>query len=68
MQAKIIFLLFLTCAFYLARSEEWFETGHRSPLTWENFDSTINQPTKYKFVKFFTRNCRYCRFLKQVEE
>jgi len=28
----------------------------------------VSEPGKYKFVKFFTRNCRYCRFLKTVEE
>jgi thioredoxin-related protein len=37
-------------------------------LTWTNFDGAVQNPGKYKLVKFFTRNCRYCRLLKQVEE
>jgi thioredoxin-related protein len=48
--------------------EEWYEQGHQNLLDWTNFDSTLQQPGKFKFVKFFTRNCRYCRLLKQVEE
>lgn len=49
-------------------AEEWYEQGHQSLLDWSNFDSAVQQAGKYKFVKFYTRNCRYCRLLKQVEE
>ena len=49
-------------------AEEWYEQGHQSLLDWSNFDSTVQQAGKFKFVKFYTRNCRYCRLLKQVEE
>ncbi len=47
---------------------EWYEQGHQSLLDWSNFDATVGQAGKFKFVKFYTRNCRYCRLLKQVEE
>jgi thioredoxin-related protein len=48
--------------------DEWYEQGHQSLLDWSNFDAAVGQTGKFKFVKFYTRNCRYCRLLKQVEE
>lgn len=59
-----LLLLLLQCG----TAVEWYEQGHQNLLTWENFDAAIEEKGTYKFVKFFTRNCRYCRLLKQVEE
>ena len=47
---------------------EWYEQGQQHLLDWTNFDTAIQQPGKFKFIKFFTRTCGYCRLLKQTEQ
>lgn len=47
---------------------EWYEQGNTPFLTPANFSQAVMEPNRYKFVKFFTHSCRYCRLLKQVED
>ena len=68
MGTKLFILVVLSVLFFSSTAIEWYEKGHTAFLTWDNFDSAVKQPGKYKFVKFFTHNCKYCRMLKQVEE
>lgn len=62
--------LFLILAIVLitANAEEWYEQGNPKFLDWTNFDTAVAEPNTYKFVKYFTHSCRYCRMIKQVEE
>ena len=49
-------------------SIEWYQRGNPKFLDWDNYNDAVAEPGKYKFVKFFTHSCKYCRMLKQVEE
>ena len=65
-KSSVLLVLFATIL--AASAKEWYEQGHANFLTWKNFDNAVSQPGKFKFVKFFTHSCRYCRMIKQVEE
>ena len=68
MTKQTFLFLILTILFTSSSAKQWYEQGHTNFLTWKNFNDAVKEPGKYKFVKFFTHNCRYCRMLKQVEE
>lgn len=68
MEIRTTSLFLILALATIAVGAEWFEQGHLAPLTHENFDSSILEQGRYKFVKFYTQSCRYCRMLKQVEE
>jgi thioredoxin-related protein len=69
MNQRLATAVLLLMSIAIVSAAEWYEQGHQQHLLdWSNFDTAIQQPGKFKFIKFFTRNCRYCRLLKQVEE
>jgi thioredoxin-related protein len=49
----------------LADCEEWFEPDSHLISEAEHAEK-IRDPTTFKFVKYFTPNCMYCRYLKMV--
>lgn len=67
--AKGLFVsLIITTLLAASTALEWYEQGHNAVLTPANFSQALSEPHRYKFVKFFTHSCRYCRLLKQVED
>ena len=69
MKHPLTMAILLLVSLSAVSAAEWYEQGHQQHLLdWTNFDTAIQQPGKFKFIKFFTRSCRYCRLLKQVEE
>jgi thioredoxin-related protein len=67
MEKRSLFLLVLALFFMAVSAAEWYQQGNPTFLTPRNFDLAIKEANKYKFVKYFTHTCRYCRMLKQVE-
>ena len=68
MNNRVLGFLLLATLIATTTSLEWYEQGHTAFLTEKNFYDAVNEPGTYKFVKFFTHSCRYCRMLKQVME
>lgn len=66
---KGLFLWLLICVLLgVTVAKEWYEGGSIPRLDASNFSQAIQEPHRFKFVKFFTHSCRYCRLLKQVED
>lgn len=66
MTVKALGIVLLTILFASATAKQWFEQGHTAFLTSKNFDNAVKAPGKYKFVKFFSHHCTWCRKLKYV--
>jgi thiol-disulfide isomerase/thioredoxin len=60
--AHLILLLLLAFA---ALCEDWFMPGSRL-ISDVEFKEALTSTSTYKMVKFFTPNCVYCRYLKNV--
>ena len=68
MNSRAIPIFLVAVLLTTVNSIEWYQKGHPNFLTWETFNNAVMEPGKYKFVKFFTHTCKYCRMLKQVED
>jgi thioredoxin-related protein len=68
MKMQLLAFTVLLAVCISVNGREWYETGHTNFLTWKNFDESIKEQGKFKFVKFFTHSCKYCRMLKKVTE
>lgn len=68
MEASMIVVFLLSLMAATGSAAEWYEQGSVPVLGPANFSEVLTETHKYKFVKFFTHSCRYCRMLKQVED
>ena len=68
MQKGLFLCLLLSLLIVGAVGKEWYEGETVPRLDASNFSQAVQEPNRFKFVKFFTHNCRYCRLLKQVED